>query len=80
MTYEVWYRAGHSLHWWKLPTAYTVDGVAEDVAEAVQTALKQVGFPFAQAEVRLVQQDKTSESEVAELWGDALTRVLKADS
>jgi hypothetical protein len=66
-TYEVWYRAGASLHWWKLPNVYG-KGHSETAAKAIELALKQVGFPFAQAEARLVQQDTsqreyTSESE-----------------
>jgi hypothetical protein len=72
MTYEVWYRAGVSLHWWKLPNASIDADLADYMAYAIEAALKQVGYSFAQAEVRasgeLVQQDTsqreyTSESE-----------------
>jgi hypothetical protein len=73
MTYEVWYRAGHSLHWWKLPED---DSGLErsalhcmSLAQSIEQALKQVGFPFAQAEVRasgeLVQHDSASQREYA---------------
>jgi hypothetical protein len=69
MTYEVWYRAGHSLHWWKLPNTVADADLADYMAYAIEAALKQVGFPFAQAEVRasgeLVQQDDASQREYA---------------
>lgn len=62
MTYEVWYRAGASLHWWKSQWIFTKEqtGDAQMVASAIEAALKQVGFLFAQAEVRPVLPSKES--------------------
>lgn len=56
MQYEVWYRISPSGHWWKYRQEYAnnADGekVANEVACAIEVALKQVGHLFAQATVR----------------------------
>lgn len=91
--YEVWYRAGAGLHWWKLPHTDEDGFTARAEASAIEAALKQVGFNFPQAEVRasgeLVQQDDAtqgeyaSESEVREArearedWLDDLAQAMR---